>query len=408
MKPFVAAELLDRKLARPDEAIETYNGLMERDGRKIRDEHGAARMTLSEVIQKSSNVGIVRFSDRLNARSKYEMLRDLGFGAPTGILLPAESHGTLREPKLWSRQSTASLMMGYEVSVTALQLASAYAAIANGGELLEPQLVKEIRDPDGKVVHKAERRVVRRVMSDSVARTMQHMLVGVVEHGTATKAAVGLYDLGGKTGTARRAGGGGYKAGSYTASFVGLFPGDDPQLVVLVKLDDPTKTIFGGEAAAPVTKVVLNAALAAGSAALDPNKLLASAHPDTALPVHIESEEPGTGKGAVQPGGAASPGGGESPNGSQAPGSEDTMPEGSGGAASYVVSLPARREPAPAVRTPRPVPNVAGLSLRKSVHALHGAGFRVRIAGDLAAETTSPAAGTLAPPGTIVRLGSSR
>src|SRR4030095_177062 len=165
LKPFIAAALLARNKARVDEVIETYNGTYKTFGRTIHDVHAAARLSLADVIRFSSNIGIVRFAERLTRREQYEALRDFGFGTPTGITYPLESAGLLREPSFWGPQSPASLAMGYEISVTPLQLALAYGSIANGGELLEPLLVKEVRDLDGKVIYSAKRRVVRRVLT---------------------------------------------------------------------------------------------------------------------------------------------------------------------------------------------------------------------------------------------------
>ena len=274
LKPLVAARLMALGRARPDERIETYGGIMRLHGRTIHDVHlGEPSMSLAEIIQQSSNVGIVRFADRLTPREQYELLRDFGFGAPTAVPYPSEAAGMLRSPKLWSKQSRASLAMGYELSVTPLQLAAAYAAIANGGELLQPALVKEIRTPEGDVVFKHERRVVRRVVPVEVAATMRKLLVEVVTTGSASAADLATFDVGGKSGTARNSSGGRYRAGSYTASYVGLFPAESPQFVILVKLDDPQGAYYGGKTAAPVSKVVLEAAIAARDAALDRSAL---------------------------------------------------------------------------------------------------------------------------------------
>src|SRR3954469_13121403 len=278
LKPFVAASLLEKGRARPADMVDTHGGKLELDGRVINDLHKAQRLSLADVIRYSSNVGIVEFGQRLTPRQKYETFRDLGFGMALGVPLPAEASGTLREPREWSRQTSASILMGYEIAVTPLQLVTAYSAIANGGELLEPHLVKEIRSVDGKVAYRAETRPVRRVMSGEVARTVQQMLLAVVQEGTATKADLATFDVAGKSGTARRtSGSAGYTPGNYTASFVGLFPGNDPQYVVLVKLDSPKGAHYaGGDIAAPVTQVVLRAALAARDAALDRHDLAAS------------------------------------------------------------------------------------------------------------------------------------
>src|SRR2546423_10785465 len=203
LKPFVAASLLERGRAHPSDVVNTHNGKLELEGRVITDMHKATSLSLADVIRYSSNIGIVEFGQRLSPRQKYETFRDLGFGTTLGVPLPAEAAGTLREPRLWSKQTSASILMGYEIAVTPLQLVNAYAAIANGGELLEPHLVKEVRSIGGKTAYSAEPRVIRRVMSFDVARTVQKMLLAVVQEGTAPQDDLATFDVAGKSGTAR-------------------------------------------------------------------------------------------------------------------------------------------------------------------------------------------------------------
>jgi len=404
LKPFVAASLLEKGKARPTDVVNTHNGQLELDGRVINDMHKAAALSLADVIRYSSNIGIVEFGQRLSPRQKYETFRDLGFGMPLGVPLPAESSGTLREPREWSKQTLASILMGYEIAVTPLQLVSAYAAIANGGELLEPHLVKEVRSPEGKTLYSAEPRVIRRVMSFEVARTVQQMLLAVVQEGTATKADLATFDVAGKSGTARRTSqNAGYTAGNYTASFVGLFPGNDPQYVVLVKLDSPKGGHYaGGDIAAPVTQIVLRAALAARDAALNREDLAASekaavregaAHVSSAASTNDDLPSFGAAAKATQRPNADS----YDPNRNIARPNADDAPT------RYVVELPATPRPGPVAVTPRSVPDVSGMAIREAVRALHNAGFRVRLL-NAASSGTSPAAGTVAAPGTIVQL----
>jgi len=380
LKPFVAAALLTRGRARPDEIIPTFNGKLELDGRTIVDMHKAPRLSLADVIRFSSNVGIVQFGQRLTPREKFDTFRDLGFGMASGVPLPAESPGTLREPASWSRQTPASILLGYEIAVTPLQLVAAYAAIANGGELLEPHLVKEIRSPEGEVLYRAQPRTVRRVMSREIALAMREMLLAVVREGTATKADLETFAVAGKSGTARRTSlNAGYTAGNYTASFVGLFPAEDPQYVVLVKLDSPSGSRYaGGDIAAPVTRIVLRAALAARDAALDREGLLAAGE-SAAAPASRQRSADTSIKSAERV-------------------SEPVPPS------SYVVHLPPKPKPAPAVRPPRMIPDVAGLTLRGAVRALHARGFQVRVV-TAATMSTSPAAGAIAAAGSVVHLG---
>jgi cell division protein FtsI (penicillin-binding protein 3) len=263
----------------------------------------------------------------------------------------------------------------------------AYAAFANGGELVEPALLKEVVGPDGSVRYRHERRVVRRVMSRPVADKIRHMLLDVVDEGTALQAALDNYLLAGKTGTPRGAVRGHYVAGRYNPNFVGLFPGDAPQYVIVVKLTAPQSSIFAAETAAPVTKAILEAALAAGNAALDRTKLASSVVPsrkDTARRVAVHQS------GAPHEDSAAA---GTTTDSVAEP---ETVP--------FVVTLP-MQPPPPMPRTVRPVPDVRGLALRDAVRSLHNAGFRVQLGhGGASSAVTTPAAGELAQTGTLVRL----
>jgi cell division protein FtsI (penicillin-binding protein 3) len=373
IKPLLASRLIGRGLATPDEVIETYNGSLVVNGRTITDDHPAAQLSLRDVISMSSNIGIVRFSERLSAGEQYQTLRDFGFGMPSGLPYPAEASGLLRAPKQWTKMSAASLAMGYEMSVTSVQLAAAYASIANGGELLEPVLVKEIRSSEGSTVYRHHRRVVRRVMEPDVAAQVREMLIGVVESGTAKDAITTAGTFAGKTGTARLTlAGRGYTAREHLASFVGMFPAEKPQLVVFVKLVNP-KGSYGGRTAAPVSKEVVEAAVAARSIALGRRE------PGPASAV--EANDVGDEDAATV---------------------VESAENGDVGSAAYVIALDS---PSVAVRPradARPVPDVSGLPIRGAVFALHRAGFRVRLAGP--GHGTSPAAGTLRKPGTMVDL----
>ena len=406
LKPFIAAGLLARGRAREADIINTGDGTLELEGRVIHDDHLVGRASLATVLQWSSNIGIVKFAQRLTRREQFEVLRDFGFGTATGVPYPSEANGVLREPSKWSPQSPASLAMGYEISVTPLQLAVAYAAFANGGELVEPALVKEIRAPDGTTLYQHQKRVVRRVLTPDVANRMRKMLLNVVENGTALQADLSSFRLAGKTGTPRRTVNGRYAAQQYNPNFVGLFPGDAPQFVIVVKLTNPRDekgSFYSASTAAPLTKTVLEAALAARDAALDRHKLASSAgaavalRPDTALggdtAPRVELAASGDSSSMAAARDAARVDSAR----------QRARQAASVASAPYVVSLPQRRAARRVADAARPVPDVRGLPLRDAVLSLHTAGFHVRLArgGD---GSTEPAAGSLAPAGAVVRL----
>lgn len=378
VKPFIAAALYERGRVRLSDSVPTYNGEWRINGRTIRDVHKARAMSFAEVIRQSSNIGMVQFNERLSAREQYEALRDAGFGMTTGLPYPSESPGRLYPVSSWSGTSRASLAMGYELSVTPVQLAAAYAAFANGGRLMEPQLVREVRNPDGKVVWRAEPRVVRQVMSERTSRAMRDLLRDVVAGGTATGADLSTFEVAGKSGTARRTttDGRGYAEGAYTASFVGLFPADDPQYVILVKLDNPTSgSYYGGRVAAPVSKVVLEAAIASRDAALNRTQLAEAPKrraPDS-TPVVDSVRAVAAAEEAERP--------------------------------AYVVELGRAAEPTTPMVSTRPVPDVRGLPTRAAVRELHKAGFRVQL---VRGGEQQPAPGTVLRSGSVVRLGNER
>ena len=372
LKPFVAARLLDMGRARADEIVQTYNGKWELDGRKIEDDHPGAQFSLADVIRYSSNIGIIQFAQRFSHDEQFELLRVLGFGTTTGLPYPVEATGVLPSPRRWDSMTPASLAMGYALNVTPMQLATAYAAIANGGELLEPSIVKEIRAADGTVRYTHSRRVLRRVMSEASARAVRGMLRGVMETGTGAGSNLSTFDIAGKTGTAKRTENGRYVAGKYTASFVGMFPADNPQIVILVKLDNPSKSIYGGKAAAPVSKVVIQAALAARDAALDRRSLAGAVRMTV-----------------VETAAVAAP---DAP-----PASIRT------GSVPWVVRVDERRDVADVPVAKRAVPNVKGMPVRRAAYELHRAGFRVSL--DTSASGGDRAAGTAPPAGALLITG---
>ncbi|MEX2528315.1 MAG: penicillin-binding transpeptidase domain-containing protein [Gemmatimonadota bacterium] len=395
LKPFTVAALLAHDAASLTDSLDTGNGSWRVAGRTLTDVHPVGRVSLAQALRVSSNVGIAQAAQTLSPAQQYEMLRDFGFGMATGIHLPGESTGLLRRPPQWSAQSPASLAIGYEISVTPLQMAMAYGALANGGRLMEPRIVKELRGPDGLVRESFPPRVVRQVVPKSVTRDVNQVLVDAVEEGTGRRARLSTFAVAGKSGTSRAYGSNGYARGEYFSSFAGFFPAEDPQLVIFVKLESPKGTYYGGATAAPVTLTTMEAVLAARTPPMDRRALATLARNSSAvLPRDLPKP---TGDGVQTPGwGAGTPvrftsaGAGAAPAG--APWSAQSLP-----------SDPASELTLGSLESSL-VPDVAGLPVRAAVRRLHAHGFRVEWTGAGRIRGTTPAAGTLRPPGDTVRL----
>jgi cell division protein FtsI (penicillin-binding protein 3) len=378
-KLFTTGALLAHKRVDPTETVFAENGFWEMPvnskgaTRPIHDEHKSGDITLAQAVQASSNIGMAKFSARLSSVEQFEALRAFGFGSPSGVEYPSESRGGLRMPSQWDGYSKASIAMGYEFQVTPVQLAAAYGAIANDGILLTPSLVREVRDPNGKVMYQHQPEPVRRAVPPEVAKQLRDYLRSVMERGgTAEASQMSNYSLAGKTGTARRSNEKGYIAGSYTASFAAIFPADEPMLVVVVKIDDPKGAKYhGGQTAAPVTRGMLEEALAARRSAIDRNKLLGSGSATLASATELPAKR------------------------DEAPVEEiDTREE--------IVALPVTDSAPPRSRTL--VPAVKGTSLRRAANALHRRGFQVAIHGTGSAVRTTPAAGDSATTGSTITI----
>jgi cell division protein FtsI (penicillin-binding protein 3) len=367
LKPFTAAALLAEGLASLSDSVDTGGGLYRTAGRTIHDEHPRGWLTLRETLTVSSNVGMAKFAERLPEGVQFSYLRAFGFGTPTGLTYPSESPGLLRRPTEWSAQSRASLAIGYEVAVTPLQLVMAYGALANGGVLMRPRLVREARNADGTPRWTKDAEVIRRVVPEEVASALREVLVNAVTHGTGRSAFVRGLRVAGKTGTAWRFDRElGYSGRAYTASFVGLIPADDPQLVILVKLDEPSGSYYGGMTAAPVMRTAVRAALA-GSHWSAPPLMGEPEYPD---------EQAGVPAGLV-------PAGGPYVFALDAPllrahAVEGKEARGAGVGRSDVAALP----------------DVRGVSVREAARRLHAAGWRVVVRGGGRVVSMQPSVGT--------------
>jgi cell division protein FtsI (penicillin-binding protein 3) len=257
-KVILAAAALEEGVVRPDDQIYAENGAITLAKTTIRDWKKYGWLTFSEVLQNSSNVGSIKVGLQLGRERYYRYMSAFGFGASTGLGLPGESRGQLRDPTRWSLLSLPTLSLGQEVSVTALQMVAAVGAIANGGTLMQPRLVRATFDADGREVRRFQPRAVRQVVSPATARTLTRILVKAVEAGTGHNAAIPGYEVAGKTGTAQKLDPttGRYSRAPGVLSFVGWAPADEPRFVMLVMLDEPKNEQWGSEAAAPVFSAI--------------------------------------------------------------------------------------------------------------------------------------------------------
>lgn len=395
MKPFLVSRLFDMGKTTPDEIIDTENGSAMLPGRRrpLTDEHKAPQMPVRDVIRFSSNIGTAKLALRMTPREEFEAMRDFGFGSLTGVPYPAESKGSLPLPARWSGSTQTAVSIGYEVTATPLQIALAYAAIANDGELLQPALVKEVRDAQGAMVYRHERRVVRRVLSSKTARVMRGLLASVVDSGTGTSAELATFDVAGKSGTARRSENGRYLDGKYNATFAGMFPAQAPQYVLVARIIDPKGVYYGGIVSGSLVNGILQAALATRNSALDRNALaeVAKAMPQPVVKPKSEKALAMAVRDSLRRDSLLAP---PPPKAEPAP-----------AAARVVVALPFQAPKALPLddRSVRPVPSVFGLDVRQATRTLYAAGFQVSVARGSDVRTR-PSAGTLLRVGSTVQL----
>lgn len=262
-KVLTAAAALEEGVVTKDDVFDCEMGGIWIKRRRIRDHHPYGLLTMPEVLMKSSNVGIIKIGYRVGDETLHRYLHRFGFGSRTGISLPGEVHGLVRHPSRWSGSSLASLSMGQEIGVSALQMARLFAAVANGGALVKPRIVRAIRGRDGSLIEFGQDAGAR-VISRDTAATMQAILERVVEAGTGRLAKIPGYRVAGKTGTAQMINpvSRSYKDGAYLASFCGFAPVNDPALVGVAMLYDPRgQWYYGGRIAAPLFASVMKQAL---------------------------------------------------------------------------------------------------------------------------------------------------
>ena len=259
----LAAAALDSGSVRPEEPIFCEYGHYQVGRHVIHDHHPYGTLTFAEVLQHSSNICAAKVGERLGKAMYHKYLRDFGLGQRTGVDLPMESPGILASVDEWARINLVTASFGQGVATTPLQLASAFAALANGGKLMKPYLVSAIYDADGKVIKANTPTLMRQVVRPETAQLLVQLLEKVVEkEGTGWRARIEGVRVAGKTGTSQKINGsGGYSAHGRIASFVGIVPADQPRFVILVAIDEPKTAVYGGLVAAPVFQAIARQAL---------------------------------------------------------------------------------------------------------------------------------------------------
>lgn len=253
LKIFTAAAALEARAGSANTIFFCENGKYRLGRNTIHDTHPHGWLSLQQIVKFSSNIGAVKLLEAMRPKPLYQTLRRFGFGEKTGIDLPGETTGRLRPHRLWRRIDAANIAFGQGISVSAIQLVTATAAIANGGLMMKPHVVKALTDAEGNIVKNFEPKVVRRAVSAETARTMKRILATVItEGGTGVRAALEGYAVAGKTGTAQKIGPDGrYSRKKFVSSFVGFAPLKNPQVAILVVVDEPRKRYYGGTVAAP-------------------------------------------------------------------------------------------------------------------------------------------------------------
>ena len=358
IKPFTMAAALAAGSVKPNQTINCENGVARIGGRRLHDAHPYEWLTPTQVLAHSSNIGTAKIALDLGKKDLYRAFRRFGFGEPTGIGV-SETAGNLRHYRRWYEIDTASVSFGQGMSVTNVQLATAMSAIANGGRLMRPMLVRRITDGHGATIVENRPSVRRQVVPSRIAKLVGQMLTAVTEPGgTAIEAGVDGYLVAGKTGTAQKADyvRGGYAKDKWLASFIGFLPADKPAVVISVVIDEPVIAHYGGTVAGPVFRRIAEVTLRHMGIAPEGRQAI--------LKKKKAQREAISEAGAVP----------------------ETKP----------AEKPEKGESA--------VPDVRSLPLRQAVIALHGASLVPEVRGSGIVVSQDPSPGRAVPHGAVVRL----
>lgn len=389
-----ATAAIELNLTHMNRIVNTGDGTLRLYGRTMSDTNPYGSIPFHDVIVRSSNVGMAKTAQLMQPGDLYRYARNYGFGQKTWIDLPGEIAGYLKKTDLWSRTTLTSMSIGYEIDVTPLQLVMAYAALANGGLLHQPYIVAERRDVTGRVLWQAaldpaRKDSVRRVFDVQTARTLLPAFIDVVERGTARQAQMEQFAVAGKTGTARKVISGQY-GGGYRATFVGFFPAENPRVAMVVVLDEPRTSIYGGAVSAPIFRRVAERWIGTLEDMSEPAESLPELPTDTETrpAVQIWAEE----------------------QWAELIESMEPVPENPRRVTLLLRDTPRTEEKARAIRAtasgapPDSMPDLLGLSARTAQYWLTGHGFKVRLEGHGRVVEQVPRPGAPSEPLVILRL----
>jgi len=399
-KAVTAAVALETGAIDLKQTVHCENGAMQVGKFTINDHHGYGPLNLREILKFSSNICSYKLAQKVGKTKFHAYLQAFGFGKATGIQIPGEVSGIMVSEKNLAPLQMGTIAFGQGISVTPIQLVMAYSAIANGGKLMKPLLVKEVRDFKGTTIETFQPQVVRQVIQEKTSKQIATLLESVVEKGgTGTAARLDAYRVAGKTGTAQKVNEGhkGYAKSAYFSSFIGFAPSRDPKLVVLVSIDEPKGDYYGGVVSAPVFREIMGQSLA--YLKVPPDAAYLAENGGEKLPI---AKLPAPGKSGEPSKSAKSAG--LKPE--KKPVAELPKPEPAGNEEAQlpIEAIASQETPADADKEDILVPDFTGLSVREALKKSEGKNFRVRIQGSGVCNRQEPSPGVKVASGTPVVL----
>ena len=375
-KIVAATAAIDKNLVRIEDEFDCENGTYQYNSVTINDHKPHNVLTFGEIIAQSSNIGIIKVASHIGEKSLYKYAQKYGFGTSTNIGLSAETSGTLRKLRDWSKISLAEISMGHEVGITALQLAMAYSAVSNGGILLKPYIINNIKNIDGVSIYSEEPTVIRKIANENVMNQLSQLLIRAVETGTGIEANIPGWQVAGKTGTAQKFIDGVYSHTKFVSNFVGYLPASNPQLLCVITLDEPKLGYhWGGTGAAPVFKRVMERIINLDDSIKIPKNIIngSTMH----MPILVDKKSNKTFK------------------------NEPILLSSFANELKSISTSIKQQEN----KTGIVVPNVRGMSLKKAINTLHIYGLESKFAGSGTVVWQSPKPGTVSTIGTICSIG---